>query len=153
MADTADDTRTDAIFVIIPCAAAKSSTPAAARDLYTSDNFRATLAAAESDAFDGATVLILSALHGLLTLDQVVAPYDVKMGDPGSVTPEVVAEQAEALGMTWGAEVYAMLPGAYYRTLNTALRPLDVYPLDVYEAAPGIGYQRGVVSSVRRFAA
>lgn len=143
-------------FVVIPCSAAKIDTAAPARDLYSaSDNFRATLAAAESDAWDGATVLILSALHGLLTLDQVVAPYNVKMGDPGSVTVETIAEQAQALGMTWEAraDVYAMLPGAYFRKLDAALRLDDVYAADVYEAAPGIGYQRGTVSSIRRSAA
>jgi hypothetical protein len=30
-------------------------------------------------------ILILSALHGLLPLDEVIAPYELRMGQPGSI--------------------------------------------------------------------
>ncbi len=137
-------------FVIIPCVADKQDAPCYAVDMYTSDNFRNTLAAARSDSFAGAQVLILSALYGLVTLDTLLYPYDLKMGDQDCVTAETVAIQAEALGLTWSSDVYALLPAAYFAVLNEALRSLDVYPQNVYEAAPGIGYQREVVGCIRR---
>lgn len=144
---------TTSTWVIIPCGAEKAAEASPARSLYTGGMFRLALQAAEAlAAEEGAEVLVLSALHGLVTLDQVLAPYDCKMGDPGSVTPERLAEQAQALGMTWdnGADVYAMLPGAYFRALDAALRTDDVYAADVYEADAGIGYQRGTAANVRR---
>jgi len=95
-------------------------------------------------------VLILSALYGLMTLDTWVEPYDVKMGDRNSVTADTLIVQAEALGISWGDDVYALLPSAYYDVLSEALGALDIYPQNVYEAAPGIGFQREVVGCIRR---
>ncbi len=40
-------------------------------------------------------ILILSALYGLLPLDRVIAPYDLRMGRPGSISPEALRRQAE----------------------------------------------------------
>ena len=37
--------------------------------------------------------------------------------------------------------------------LAEALAPLDVFPADVYDAAPGIGYQRGAIRAARDLAA
>lgn len=140
-------------FVVIPCGAEKADQPAPAAQLYTGGMFRLALQAA-ADVDPDATVLILSALHGLVTLDTVLAPYDCKMGDPGSVTAEQVAEQARQLGMTWEAraDVYALLPKAYFRVLDQALRADDVFAADVYEADPGIGYQRGTCACIKRYA-
>lgn len=139
-------------FLVIPCGADKADAPAPAAELYVGSMFRMALAAAETEAAEiGATVLIFSALHGLVELDTVLAPYDVKMGDPGSVTVEQVAEQAQALGLTWEAraDVYALLPKAYFAVLDAALRTDDVYAAQVYEACGGIGEQRGVCRIVR----
>lgn len=137
------DTSTQAtapVTMVIPCGGAKLDRPAAARDLYTGQMFRHTLAAAQAEADAiGGRVLILSAEHGLITLDTVIAPYDRKMGQAGSVTPDTIAAQALALGIDWGASVYALLPAAYYRPLDEALRAQDVY-----EATAGIGDQRHV---------
>lgn len=140
-------------FVIIPCGADKAAQPMPAAQLYTGSMFRLALQAA-AEAADNATILILSALHGLVTLDQVLAPYDCKMGDPGSVTAERVAEQAQALGITWEAraDVYALLPKAYFKVLDQALRADDVFAADIYEADPGIGYQRGTCACIKRAA-
>jgi len=136
-------------FLVIPCGGAKGESPAAARDLYTGQMFRHALRAAEFEAADcGGTVLVLSALYGLIPLDAEIAPYDVRMGDAGSVSPVFVAAQAAALGIEWRADVFAFLPRAYFAVLDAALRALDVYAADVYEAAPGIGYQRGACSAV-----
>ena len=65
-------------------------------------------------------------------------------------TAPVVASQAQALGIGWGSEVYAMLPAAYFARLNEALQPMGVYAQDVYEATAGIGDQRKVNRLVNR---
>lgn len=134
------------ITIIIPCGAAKLDRPAPARDLYTGQMFRHTLHAAQTEADAiGGRVLILSAQHGLIDPDTVIAPYNTRMGQPGSVTPGTIARQAEDdLGIQWGDDVYAFLPAAYYDRLSVALQSIDVYPQDVYEATAGIGEQRHV---------
>jgi hypothetical protein len=142
---------------VIPCAAEKVDRATTAAELYTSHQFRYTLrkvlteaAATERAGLGPVRVLILSAAHGLLELDDVVGPYDLKMGERGSVTAEAVANQADALGITFGHQVYAFLPAVYRDVLTAAMWSLDVATQDVYEAAPGIGYQRGVLASLER---
>lgn len=129
---------------IIPCGGAKVDSAAPARDLYTGSMFRHTLAAVEASG-DYDAVLILSAKHGLVELDTVLAPYDVTMGDADAITVDALAVQAQALGFdAEDVDAYGFLPGAYLDVLDEALRTLDVYVSPVYEAAPGIGYQRQV---------
>lgn len=145
-------------YFVVPCGAAKLGSAAPARLLYTGSAFRHALAAAEGEA--AATerdmgveteVLILSALHGLVRLDEVIEPYDVKMGDGRSIDVRQLADQIDDHGIEYGDEIYAMLPKAYYRVLAAAAElAADIAVQDVYEAAPGIGYQRGVASSLIR---
>lgn len=139
--------------IVIPCGADKLDVPAPAAELYVGGMFRSALAAAQAEAAacEG-RVLILSALHGLVELDTVLAPYDVKMGDERSVTVDRLAEQAQELGVVWGCDVYAFLPRAYFDRLDEALRRDDVYAAQVYEACGGIGEQRGVCRIVREAA-
>jgi hypothetical protein len=127
---------------IIPCSATKLGEAAPARDLYTSVYFRQALAAAESQAD---RVLILSAKHGLLELDEVVAPYELRMGDPGSVGAETLAAQAVALGLD-GADIYGMLPSSYFQPLWEALSSIDTWVSPVYEGTGGIGDQKHVAA-------
>jgi hypothetical protein len=135
---------------VIPCCGAKLDQVAPARDIYIGSMFRHTLAAAQHEAAlneqDGASarILILSARYGLVELDTLLAPYEQRMDEPGSVGPAVLAAQALTLGIDWGSEVYGLLPGAYFRRLDEALRTLSVWLQDTYEATRGIGDQRGV---------
>lgn len=146
-----------AITYVIPCSGAKLDRPGPARDMYRGQMFRHTLANVERmaamDTAEGrgeARVLVLSARYGLIELDTVVEPYEQQMGAPGSVTAETIAAQALALGIDWGAEVYALLPRPYLARLDAALRTLYVYVQDVYEATRGIGEQRRVNAIVGR---
>lgn len=146
------------VYMIVPCGGAKLPHGAAARNLYTGSAFRHVLASVEVEAAATARdlgvevrVLILSALHGLVELDTEVAPYDVTMTDRGSITVEGLTETAATAGITYGDEVFGFLPNAYRVRLESALDVLDVVVQDVYEAAPGIGYQRGVASSLNRY--
>jgi hypothetical protein len=145
------------IIYVVPCSATKLDHPAPAHQLYTgtmfTNTYRAAAASATADQDAGlgpARVLILSALHGLIDPDQVIDPYDLRMGQPGSITPARLIEQAEALDIDWDSQVYALLPRPYFAVLDAALRELDVYPQDVYEATAGIGVQRHVNACVAR---
>lgn len=66
-------------FYLIACAARKADTPQPAAKLYRSPLFAKALAYARRRAPDN-DIFILSALHGVLPLDEVVAPYDVTLG-------------------------------------------------------------------------
>jgi hypothetical protein len=147
-------------YFIIPCGTEKATEPAAAADLYTSAHWRYVLdsVCVEAAVTPGhCVVLILSAKHGLLPLDQVIAPYDLRMGDEGCVTVDQLAEQCKALGLAYDEaaetypEIYCFLGMDYFRPLDEALRRDDVYAFNVYEAAPGIGYQRRVIANINAF--
>lgn len=150
--------------VIIPCAAAKVDGTAAARELYTSANFAHVLRSAEAHAADAvdsygrpvaAKVMILSARYGLVELDTELAAYDVKMGDAGCITAAGIADQLAELAPT---AIESLLPAAYRAALEDAVAELNdddnewIEFMDAYEAAPGIGFQRGVASSLARYA-
>lgn len=150
------------ILFVVACGSTKLEHPAPAEQLYCSSHFALMLAAARSEAADTArvcgqttSVAILSALHGLVDPTTVLAPYNLKMGQPGSITATQVAGQ---LAVAPPAEIVAMLPAAYLRVLTEAAGVLneggwaDIAVLDAFEAAPGIGYQRGVAASLLRTA-
>ncbi|MEU3452291.1 DUF6884 domain-containing protein [Micromonospora sp. NPDC006766] len=147
----------EGITYVIPCGGAKLTRRAPARDLYLGSLFRHTLDNAErcarldTETLDQpARVLILSAKYGLVELDEVLEPYDLRMDAPGSITADALAAQAGALGIDWGAEVYALLPRPYLARLDEALRSLDVWVQDVYEACGGNGDQRHVNAVIGR---
>ncbi|EPX62562.1 hypothetical protein D187_008750 [Cystobacter fuscus DSM 2262] len=64
---------------LVGCGKEKLPRPAPARELYTGPLFRAALAVAEAEF--GADVWILSAKHGLVDLDEDMAPYDLALGE------------------------------------------------------------------------
>lgn len=140
------------LIYIVPCGAGKVDHAAPAADLYTGSMFRYVYANAVAMAEeDGGRVLILSAEYGLLDPTDVVAPYNTKMGDANAIDALQISMTATEQGIEYGAEVFTFLPKAYYAVLAEALDMLDVYPQDIYEASPGIGYQRGTVASCGRF--
>jgi len=80
---------------LIGCSGPKLKQAAPARQLYTSQLFRSTLAFAERrhDA-----VYVISAKHELVALDQVVAPYDLTMADV-----------AKEWRVVWGTRVWGSI--------------------------------------------
>lgn len=149
--DPPNPRRTPAI--VIPCCARKMSAAAPAEKLYDSDHFRFTLRAARAHAEAvGATVWVLSARHGLVPLDRVIAPYDVTFGDPEAVTADWVYGQLCVFGIS---HVEALLPGRYLAVISEAVGRLHrcggvMRFVDLYAAAAGIGYQRGVLAQLLR---
>jgi uncharacterized protein DUF6884 len=87
-----------ALTVIVACGAKKLDRPASARCLYVGPYFKACLAyaftlAKPKDAF------IISAKYGLVGLNDVIEPYDKRLGDTFSVTEFSLTTQAEQLGL------------------------------------------------------
>lgn len=66
------------IVALVGCSGPKLAEPAPARDLYVSDLFRKARAYAERHADAWA---VLSAKHGVVLSDQVIAPYDLSVRD------------------------------------------------------------------------
>lgn len=145
--DTAAEDQDAAPIVVIPCGAQKLDEPAPAGELYTSQHFQLVLRAARRVAEEQAgRVLILSARHGLVDPDAVLAPYDVKMGDPETITPAAIAGQLRAIRPT---TITTLLPRAYGQALDEAAELAGAGDLiDLYADAPGIGYQRGVAARI-----
>lgn len=113
--------------IVIPCGAAKQDRPARADQLYIGSYFRQAHRWATSRQPD--VLLILSAEHGLLTPDTVIAPYDRKLGQPGSVTVDIVATQAASHGWDQLHPVETC-GGKTYRQLVRRLWPDATSPVD-----------------------
>lgn len=147
---------TGPLLVVVPCSAAKLWHAAPAGELYTGSFYR--LARSTADALveqHGGQVVILSAKHGLLPLDQVVEPYEQVMGMPGSIGVDSLALQLVQLLTPMGADaqLVSLLPRAYRAALNQALqqlpagaRPRTFEPL---AGAAGVGYQRQRLAQLR----
>ncbi|MFJ3097907.1 DUF6884 domain-containing protein [Streptomyces hydrogenans] len=125
---------------IVPCSASKQPTPdgqpIAARDLYTGSYHRAAMRAVEAVTATGDTVLVCSAKHGLVTTDTPLLDYDVKAGDPGTITRATMAEQAQQL-IPAGAQV-VVLGGKAFVQLVRLVAP---GALAVTAGTTGIGDQ------------
>jgi hypothetical protein len=114
------------MLAIIPCGARKREGTHPASDLYTGPYFRAALGWARRNAD---TILILSAKHGLIPLDYPVESYDLKMGDPDSVTVLTLRMQAGALRVLHEREV-TVVGGKAYRDMARQVWPYATSPVD-----------------------
>jgi hypothetical protein len=123
------------VIAIIPCGGKKLAYPAPAGRMYAGNYHRACYSFAMSHG--PAAVYILSALYGLLPLDQVISPYSLRMGQPGCVTADRVREDAQRLGIA--GEVPLILGGEEYRKVLRQVFVVVVDPLA--QVAGGIGYQ------------
>jgi hypothetical protein len=151
--------------VVLACGAAKAAAPREAARLYTSDTwghfYRAADRVARSDAaYFGhrSSVVILSAKHGLVDPECVLAPYDTTMGQQGCIGRDELVDQ---LVHRAPACIMSLLPGRYWSVLRDAVdfvneEGCDSDPwielLDVYEPGfgpqYGVGFQRGVASKL-----
>ncbi|GGQ49861.1 hypothetical protein GCM10010250_21800 [Streptomyces althioticus] len=134
--------------VIIPCAARKLPHPAPAGELYVGTYHRACRAAADRLTADGGTLLILSDLYGLVPITQVLQPYDMRVGDPHSVTVGKLREQARELGVDEAQDVI-VLAGRAYADHCRAIWPHAQAPL----VGMGIGRQLQRLAAIRDGAA
>jgi hypothetical protein len=127
---------------VVACGARKLDRPAPAAQLYTGQYFRACYAAAQVVA--PGRVFILSAKHGLLIPTAVVAPYDLRLGQAGSITASQLALQAVAHRVA-ACQVTALC-GARYAELAAHVWDTVEVPL----AGLGIGRQLHELSRIAR---
>lgn len=121
--------------VIVPCGGRKAPGLLPAGEKYVgSYHLQTRKAAAAIAARTGARVLVLSALYGLLELGDPVHDYNLRMGEPGSVTAGRVAEQAAALGIT--DAMVTVIAGKAYADVVTAVWPHAVRVLDGTNGMP-----------------
>lgn len=84
--------------VIISCSSTKAATKTQAKDLYISPLFKKSLGYAKSLKPD--KILILSAKHGMVHLEEEIAPYDETLKNKSSIQKRAwatkVLEQLEA---------------------------------------------------------
>jgi hypothetical protein len=151
--------------VVIACGAAKAPQALPAGQLYTSATWAHFAAAAQAVARSDSAyfghrteVVVLSARHGLVDLQTVIAPYDDTFTRASSVTV-TKCELIDQLVHRAPAVIMSLLPGAYWSRLRDAVATVNeegcesdpwIELLDCYEpgfgAAFGIGYQRGCAS-------
>ncbi|WP_241665975.1 DUF6884 domain-containing protein [Prescottella subtropica] len=131
--------------VIVPCGAAKVPTtqPVRASHLYTGTYHRLGLRAAAALTNTEST-RILSGKHGLLRLDEPVAPYDLRLGQPGAVTADDVIRQARTQGILDRPHVIA-LGGRDYTRLVLQVWPHATTPL---AGSRGIGEQQQRLATI-----
>ncbi len=129
--------------VVVACGGAKLDRPAPAGQMYTGSYHRACRRAADAI---GGRLAILSARYGLLGPDDVIEPYDLRMGQPGAVTVATLRVQARRLGLDVAGTV-TVLGGREYADAASAVWPHARRPLD---NARGIGQQMAALTELAR---
>jgi hypothetical protein len=115
--------------VVIPCGGRKRAQRTPAGAMYTGSYHLACRRAAAWLTRDGGTVIILSAKYGFLRMGDPIDPYDLKMGQRGSVSVAILREQAARLGLSRIRDV-TVLGGRAYADAASAVWPDARRPLD-----------------------
>lgn len=129
--------------VIIPCGMRKQSGPAPAGEMYLGSYHALCLRAARAITSDS-NIRILSGLYGLLALDRVIYPYEMRLGDEGCITAEEVMKQAVRCDLTDARNV-VVLGGKDYVRLATQVWPGASTPL---AGCRGIGAQQARLARI-----
>jgi hypothetical protein len=116
--------------VLISCVSKKLNKPSAAKDLYVSTLFKLNLQYARKMEPDG--IFILSALYGLVSLNQIISPYDVTLNNMKvearkQWADRVINQLDEAVPISDSHFVF--LAGEKYRQYLVAQLPFYEVPL------------------------
>ncbi|MFE7135808.1 DUF6884 domain-containing protein [Streptomyces sp. NPDC057638] len=130
--------------VIIGCGKGKLDHPARAGVMYTGDFHWLCRQTAEELITTGGRIYVASGLHGLLDLDTEIQPYDVRLGDPGSVTADDIRAQVQARAVS-DARVTVLAGKRYTALMRAAWAGLEA-PL---EGSRGIGEMKSRLSRIR----
>jgi len=114
------------IIAVVACGSKKIHGVHRARDLYTGAYFRLCLRYALS-RFRSERIYILSAKYGLIGIDEKIGSYDIKMGEPGSVTVAKVTAQAMDRGLS--RLMVIAIGGKRYVDICRQVWPLTFSPL------------------------
>lgn len=123
--------------LLVACGATKSERPAPAAELYNGTYFRECLRAARALAAE-CDIRIISARHGLATLDEELAPYDARMRGRREQVADLISEQARAADLL--PRPVVVLGGRDYAEAARVVWPHAVAPLT--GAAIGVQRQR-----------
>lgn len=132
--------------VIIPCGASKLPTAAPAAELYTGSMFQDALRTARTMTTDE-NIRILSAKHGLVRLDHVLEPYEMKMGHKESVTGFRIVMQLMGLGFE--GTIHSLLPKGYFTKIASAAAALNLQVVNHFDGCAGIGFQKARLKQLR----
>lgn len=124
------------MLVIIPCGGKKAAHATHAARLYQGSYFKACARYALSIAKPD-QIRILSAKHGLLKLDEIIEPYDLRMGMKGCVTADQVREQAKAQNLLDEQDV-TIVAGSDYAKVALAVWSQGKW---ILQGLGGMGYQ------------
>lgn len=131
--------------VIVPCGKSKAPTASPAGEMYRGTYSRLALRAATA-LTDRSDIRIISARWGLLPLDQVIEPYELRLGQPRSITAAKVRAQAAQQGLLNRRHVI-VLAGHAYTELVRQVWPHALTPL---ADTGGIGYQQKRLARIAR---
>ncbi|MFI9041618.1 DUF6884 domain-containing protein [Streptomyces sp. NPDC053726] len=132
--------------VVIPCSGAKLDRPAPAGELYRGSLHTMCRRAADALTAGGGTVVVLSARWGLVPLARVIAPYELRMGDPGSITADELRAQAARLGIDRAEDVTVLASATY----TTAARSVWSHAAAPLAGSRGIGEMRRRLAQLAR---
>ena len=136
-------------FVIIPCGNTKLATAAPASEFYTGSMFQDSLRTARK-LFSDDRIYVMSAKHGIVPLDRVLEPYDVKLGMEGSIDAATLADSLDAAGIE--GTITSLLPKMYDQLFTEAAA--GKFEIDHhFEGSRGIGDQKARLSKLRDSAA
>lgn len=110
--------------VILGCGSSKRSIPSPAHQLYIGPYFKGNLAWAQS-VVGLDQIYILSALHGFVSAVDMIEPYDLRMGKPGSVQLETLQQQAAQLDFA-DRDVVAICGQDYLKKLEVIFPKVKV---------------------------
>jgi hypothetical protein len=119
--------------IVAACGRAKRDRAAPAADLYVGRYARVPIDWAMS--VDPAALVILSAKYGLVRPDDVLEPYNLRMGDPGSVTARRVRQQADDMGLLAAADVHVLPMAAPYLRIVAQVWP---HAKRLFRRIPGV---------------
>lgn len=115
--------RSPSKIVLISCSKSKLDKRAPARELYTGTLFKKAVAWAERHGYEW---YVISALHGLVTPNQIIAPYDYSLNQlRGARERESWAHLAVSVHLmsyvSKGSHAFLMMPELYRRYLQHEL--------------------------------
>lgn len=123
------------MIVIISCGKAKQNKPCCAKDMYIGAYHRLLQQYALSICCEN-DIYILSAKYGILSLSDIIEPYELRMGQNGSIDEDAIRMQAKQRKIE-NEHVIALGGKIYVNLIRTVWK--DVYcPI---EYLPGIGHQ------------
>ena len=114
------------ILTLIACGRSKASHPLPARELYTGSFFRSARATAIATSPEWR---IVSAKHGIVTPERVLAPYSVFVGDLSASELGALREfvRAEVERLRRSFEVRSLLPRRYHDLIADLVPMSPIY--------------------------